>query len=218
MCSGRLPFEDPDVHKMLEKIVRCEPTYPTSFSPALVGLLQKMICKDPATRITVNDVKSHPWFSQTGYWALLSQNGNTESRRAIDPEIIGKMMALGIDCHELRQSLLQDEFTDLTALYRILIREKICERNKDLLTRLPGTTFGMKPAMGMAPVPTRPTGRGQIVVPALSPSPVAGTRPGQKVPGPVGGTTAGRRLSRPQAVRRPVERSPVQGTGGHETL
>jgi serine/threonine protein kinase len=232
MCSGTLPFDDDDQQRLLGKIVFCEPAYPSFFSPALVDLLEKMICKDTDTRITIDGVKNHPWFSQTRYWALLHEVGQggwdstgSGADWGIDHEIIGTMTALGLDCHELHQSLLNSEFTDLTVLYNILRREKLCERNKDLFARMPTTALMMKAAGTNSsifrPKPHGGSGRQGSPLPKYDHMPPVAQSPLAKnqIPtfsGPVGRSGAGRRLSRPQAARPSVVADQKQVAAGHE--
>ena len=252
---GHLPFDDDNLQRLLQKIVYTEASYPSFLSPPLVDLLQKMICKDPDSRINLDRIKNHPWFSQAEYYALLQQStfgsgkwemeeGQTEN--AIDKEIIDKMTALGIDCHELHNSLLIGEFTELTAIYRMFLREKTTERMKDIMQKLgamamkaaPQRLQSMpmmravagKPAQEPVPIPgtpqrslmPRPLSRPGMAKPTFAGPPAPGAAPptGQRLlASPVLANTATRRLSRPVAVRRPVGQFPgsAGAPGSHET-
>jgi serine/threonine protein kinase len=64
VCAGYLPFDD-NVQRLLHKIVYSEPLYPSFMSPAMIDLLTKMICKEPEQWISIEMIKSHPWFSQS---------------------------------------------------------------------------------------------------------------------------------------------------------
>jgi hypothetical protein len=155
------------------------------------------------------------------------------SERSIDPEIIGTMAALGLDCHKLHQSLLTEEFTDLTALYRILRREKLMELNRNLLTKVPTLAMGLKPQLKPIFKPRGPVeaatesprafpmlGRAAIMVPTVGGTPIPGVAGApRRLSTPVGGGAVGaRRLSRPVAVRRPVAGvTALSGAPSHET-
>jgi serine/threonine protein kinase len=230
ITAGYLPFDDDNVQRLLQKVVYTDPEYPPFFSPQLIDLLDKMLCKEPDHRMTTEGVKNHPWFSQTEYLALLQEAGQGiwesdegPSESAIDHEIVGKMTGMGVDCHKLTQLLLTDDFTDLTALYRLLRREKIMERNRDLFTKVPAVAMTLKPQSKPIGV-FKPRGGGsdagaetprmgvfnrvQITVPSLPAGSSGKTTP--RSSGPAGvGSIGGRRLSRPVAVRRPVS------AGGH---
>jgi serine/threonine protein kinase len=206
IVAGYLPYDDDNIQRLLQKIVYTEVRYPAFMTPQLIDLLQKMICKDPQRRITLEMIKHHPWFSQSEYIALLEQSRletrwdgqNTDS--PIAKEIIDEMTALRIDCHELHHSLLIGDFTELTALYRIFRRQAITERLKDVMQRV-GQSAARKGAVPIGHPPAAPSPRG---VPrpgrptALPPAGAAGQRV-LTTPVPTG--TAARRGSRPIAVR-----------------
>lgn len=58
---GRLPFEDKNSALVMEKILNQEPVYPDHLSPHLRHLLQGMMCKSPNKRLTIPQIKNHPW-------------------------------------------------------------------------------------------------------------------------------------------------------------
>jgi serine/threonine protein kinase len=236
ICAGWLPFDDDNVQRLLQKVVYTEVNYPPFLSPQLIDLLDKMICKEPENRITIDGVKNHPWFSQTEYMALLQEAGHgiwdqDEGEPAIDPEIIGAMTALGLDCRRLHESLLTEDLPDMTALYRILRREKLVESNKDLLTKVPTVAMTLKPVRALPGV-FRPSGQAQsnsttprgllggrvpIAVPSIAASPLTAGKGPQRLSAPAGpGVNSGRRMSRPMAIRRPVAAGGA-GPGAHET-
>jgi serine/threonine protein kinase len=70
LVAGYLPFDDDRASGVLQKVVHSEVGYPAFISPQLRDLLQKMICKDPEERITLDMIKAHPWFSQSQYHLL----------------------------------------------------------------------------------------------------------------------------------------------------
>jgi serine/threonine protein kinase len=204
IVSGYLPFDDDNIQRLLQKIVYTEVKYPAFLSPQLVDLLQKMICKDPERRITLDMIKNHPWFSQSEYNALLGESKIDAKRDGQDPvierEIIDKMTQLGIDCHELHHSLLVGDFTELTALYRIFRRQATTERLKDLMQRVGQSAVRKGPAP-LAHPPAGPSPRGVPLPGRPAPFPPAGGAGARVLTTPVAAGTAGRRGSRPVAVR-----------------
>ena len=169
MVAGQLPYDDDNIQRLLQKIVYTDIHYPGFMSPPLIDLLRKMLSKNPETRITLERIKEHHWFSQTEYAALITQQfgelSNTES--AIDKEIVDQMMSFGIDCHPLHQQLLVGEFTELTSIYRQLEKNKTTEKMKDLLQNVqtaaaqrqpqpPTMKFAFAPLGASRPVPAGP--------------------------------------------------------------
>ena len=249
ICAGHLPYDDDNLQRLLQKIVYTEVFYPSFMSPPLVDLLQKMICKDPDQRITLDKIKAHPWFSQTEYYALLKQSSSLgrwetldgKEEDGIDKEIIDNITAMGVDCHELHNSLLIGEFTELTALYRLLQRQKTTERMKDIMQHLsqsgrqaiPMRSMTLKQVAapgpvvageeGLVPLEKRQTfmPRAVRMVPLGRPSFGHQGQPGAPGPrlltSPVLNNSGARRLSRPVAVRRPIGQHATGAAGSHET-
>lgn len=74
MVVGRLPYDDPNIQKLLTKIVTEEVHYPSSLSFSLVDLLKRLLVKNPEQRITLTRLKEHPWFSQSEYKTIMEFN------------------------------------------------------------------------------------------------------------------------------------------------
>jgi hypothetical protein len=224
IIAGYLPFDDENVQRLLQKIVYTEPVYPARFSPPLVDLLQKMICKDPEARIDIAAIQLHPWFSQTEYSAMreIAREAEQATEFEIDSAVIGQMTQNGIDCRELHESLLMGAETPLSALYRVFCRRKLTEGLRGLMQKV--AQGGVKPRVGAGVAAVgRPT---PMKLPMLNQLPSRPGTPGQmpSVGGrgmprvlavPVVGTQ-GRKMSRPLVVRRPVEAA-AETVTSHET-
>lgn len=74
MVVGRLPYDDPNIQKLLTKIVTEDIHYPSSLSFSLVDLLKRLLVKNPEQRITLSRLKEHPWFSQSEYKTIMEFN------------------------------------------------------------------------------------------------------------------------------------------------
>ena len=61
--EGSIPFYDENDIKMQTNAQNNELEIPKEFSKPLVGLLKGMIEKDPLKRMTITQVKQHPWFN-----------------------------------------------------------------------------------------------------------------------------------------------------------
>jgi serine/threonine protein kinase len=221
IVGGYLPFDDDNVQRLLQKIVYTDIRYPSFFSPQLTDLLQKMMCKEPDRRITIDMIKNHPWFSQAEY-AVLLERSNFEHRSdgtdaVIDREVIDTIAGLGIDCHELHSSLLKGEFTELTALYRIYLRERATEKMKDLMHKMQtsGASRAVRPPSAR-PIVVKPTPPSPGRSP-FAPAPTVGGVSPRVLATPVAAHAASRRGSRPVAVRRNVPGAADAGGASYET-
>ena len=62
MLCGYLPFEDKNNEKLFKKIEECKIEYPNYLSDNVLDLLKKIIVPDPKKRITINEIKKHPFY------------------------------------------------------------------------------------------------------------------------------------------------------------
>jgi hypothetical protein len=209
MSTGLLPFDDQNIESLFRKIVSQDIQYPSFLSPALVDLLKKMLTKTPELRITLNEIKEHEWFSQTQYASLFAMHlGERSIEGFVDPEILEQMTQMGIETVSLRQQLLLGAYTELTAMYRMLRRERMTEHIRDVIVDLPAGGKRLSAARAAVRDPHR-SGPERVMpvllkrhVPVCS-SP-ANAKPGyiQRQPIPMPVQIAARRLSRPLAVSR----------------
>ena len=129
MVVGRLPFDDENVQKTLQLICTTQPYLPSNISPALADLIMKMLTKDPDSRITLDKIKEHAWFSILEYDAITAYLKKLEEVKC-DPDIVSQMDGLGIDTSNLRQSLFLGVFDETTAIYRMLRKIKVTKEMK----------------------------------------------------------------------------------------
>ncbi|CAM8988092.1 unnamed protein product [Rhodiola kirilowii] len=66
LMAGYLPFHDQNVMNMYKKIYRGEFRCPRWFSPELTKMLHRLLDTNPATRITIAEIKEFRWFRK-GY-------------------------------------------------------------------------------------------------------------------------------------------------------
>ena len=62
MLCGYLPFEDKNNTKMFKKIIQCQVEYPNYLSDISVDLLKKILVSNPKERITIEEIKKHPFY------------------------------------------------------------------------------------------------------------------------------------------------------------
>lgn len=74
MVAGKLPFDDPDIQVLLQKVVYTEQIYPSIMSRSLIDLLKRILTKNPANRLTINQIANHLWISQSEYSSIIENN------------------------------------------------------------------------------------------------------------------------------------------------
>lgn len=62
MLAGFLPFDESTIVALFAKIQSADFTYPSWFTPEVRSLLDQMLVADPKVRITLAQIKLHPWF------------------------------------------------------------------------------------------------------------------------------------------------------------
>ena len=58
---GNPPFEAQGHHETYKKISKVDIKYPAHVSAEARDLIGKLLVKDPASRMSLDDVESHPW-------------------------------------------------------------------------------------------------------------------------------------------------------------
>ena len=62
MLCGYLPFEDQDNEVLFKKILECKLEYPNYVNKLSIDLIEKILVTDPEKRITIKDIKKHPFY------------------------------------------------------------------------------------------------------------------------------------------------------------
>ena len=62
MLCGYLPFEDPDNEILFKKILECHLEFPKYVKKLSIDLIEKILVTDPEKRITIPEIKNHPFF------------------------------------------------------------------------------------------------------------------------------------------------------------
>jgi hypothetical protein len=62
LLAGFLPFDESTIVALFAKIQAADFTYPSWFTPETRALLDTMLVADPHARITLAQIKVHPWF------------------------------------------------------------------------------------------------------------------------------------------------------------
>ncbi|KZF22585.1 Pkinase-domain-containing protein [Xylona heveae TC161] len=77
---GRLPFEKHGMLELFESIRSDSVEFADGCDPQLQDLLSKILVKDPAKRLTIPEIRKHPWVTKEGTDPLLSAEENTAEK------------------------------------------------------------------------------------------------------------------------------------------
>ncbi|EAY06067.1 hypothetical protein TVAG_244990 [Trichomonas vaginalis G3] len=179
ICTEYLPFDDPNIQSLMQKIVYRNVTYPPHFSPKLKDLLEKMLNKDPKERITFEEIKKHPWLAD--YQKVCEMSA--ESFDSLDQDIFDQLSRIEND-NGIHRS--PDEGHD-SVTFNILKRDRITNM---LYSMVNPSRFPSIPSFPTRILP-KPAGAGGPGHAIERPS-----RPSIVLPvGPVGQNAQGRRRS-----------------------
>jgi hypothetical protein len=136
MTTGKLPFDDDNIRRLLAKVKNGVFTIPKFLNPEVADLIQRMLVADPARRISIKEIKEHPyWLSRTfspprvivPVEELLLDSAPVTSPEVIDEEIVLSLMSLGwsTEDEEALIAKLSSERCLELVFYRILERQKL---------------------------------------------------------------------------------------------
>jgi 5'-AMP-activated protein kinase catalytic alpha subunit len=63
LLAGYLPFEDPNTSCLYKKILSADYQVPSFLSAEATDLIKRILTTDPEKRITIEQIKQHPWFN-----------------------------------------------------------------------------------------------------------------------------------------------------------
>lgn len=143
LLAGCLPFDENNIPMLFAKIKAAKFLIPHHFSPTVKDLINRMLNPDPIARITIPQIKKHPWFLIDLPLHLMVQESviNKEneinciamykaekSYCIIDDEIIHQCLALhqfkGVDPEELKRRILERKIDQFTVCYELLLDAK----------------------------------------------------------------------------------------------
>jgi serine/threonine protein kinase len=116
MATGELPFNAIDSDVMLQQIAWGQPHFPCFLSDNLTSLLVAMLEKDAGRRITLAQIRVHPWLEHTGKWTAVT---------GVDTEIINTLRGRGVEISE--HDVKHDVKSPGVVCYKILERKKIVD-------------------------------------------------------------------------------------------
>lgn len=131
LLSGHLPFDDDVDSVTTQMILNNKPVYPTSFSSAVIDLLDKMLNKDPEQRPTASEVLNHPFLALQRQIQLdhLDQPYNPTFQTRMERTVLERLGVAGIDIQKVMTNVLDYRCDSLCGWWWLALqREKRRER------------------------------------------------------------------------------------------
>jgi serine/threonine protein kinase len=115
----------------------------------LNDLLHRMLAKDPNKRITLENIKQHPWMTSERVHTDFKSIDPLRIRHdpllaPLDPALLEQMSRLDVDASDLAECFAVRKETAATATYQILLREKMREDATDALPSLTKSVLSLR--------------------------------------------------------------------------
>jgi serine/threonine protein kinase len=143
LTAGRLPFQDSNRGRLVQKIATEDPLFPLSITPMLNDLLHRMLSKDPRLRITLEGIKQHPWFRSRSEIPRETFDFDAVNRLRIlrdpmlaptlDPEIVAELESSGVAIGGLKDAFMNQQQTVATVSYSIRVKQKMADELAELI-------------------------------------------------------------------------------------
>ncbi|KAJ3315409.1 hypothetical protein HDV04_002951 [Boothiomyces sp. JEL0838] len=130
MVCGYLPFDeesDRETHKCISEMKYVIPDFLQpgirKLKIATVDLISKILKKNPAERISINEILSHPWFNKVAPVIISSTPPNSSllSKTPTEVELAAKLEAAGFDVPGILNSVHSNACDQSSALWHLLL-------------------------------------------------------------------------------------------------
>lgn len=128
MVVGYFPFQSDNVLSTMRMIVETEPVFPDTIEPTLSSLLQRMLDKNPDTRITAREIKEHPWFLDVRQTRGIRLD--TADEAAVRLSVAEELVRAGYDIEKVRHAEAGDRFSEVGTVYNMVLRDELMRAKK----------------------------------------------------------------------------------------
>lgn len=139
MICGALPFQESKEDLILKRIECRDLNIPESVSPLAKDLIEKILNEDPFSRISIKEIKNHPW-----YLINIPSPNNcfylNYHKIPIDDYILNYVIKFGVNKEDVISNLVKNKFDNLTAIYYLCLR-KYCQGKRESISDFSSNTF-----------------------------------------------------------------------------
>ncbi|KAM7516751.1 hypothetical protein LguiA_006334 [Lonicera macranthoides] len=122
LLCGTLPFDDENIPNLFKKIKGGIYTLPSHLSPGARDLIPRMLVVDPMKRMTIPEIRMHPWFqSHLPRYLAVPPPDTMQQAKKIDEEILQEVVKMGFDTNILVESLRNRVQNEATVAYYLLL-------------------------------------------------------------------------------------------------
>jgi 5'-AMP-activated protein kinase catalytic alpha subunit len=122
LLCGTLPFDDENIPNLFKKIKGGIYTLPSHLSPGARDLIPRMLVVDPMKRVTIPEIRQHPWFqAHLPRYLAVPPPDTVQQAKKIDEEILQEVINMGFDRNHLIESLRNRTQNDGTVTYYLIL-------------------------------------------------------------------------------------------------
>lgn len=122
LLCGSLPFDDENIPNLFKKIKGGIYNLPSHLSPGARDLIPRMLLVDPLKRITIPEIRQHPWFNlHLPRYLAVMQADSTNLQPRIDEEMVNEVVRLGFNRDMLIDSLRNRLQNKATVTYYLML-------------------------------------------------------------------------------------------------
>lgn len=122
LLCGTLPFDDENIPNLFKKIKGGIYTLPSHLSAGARDLIPRMLIVDPMKRMTIPEIRTHPWFqAHLPRYLAVPPPDTIQQAKKIDEEILQEVIKMGFDRNSLIDSLRNRVQNEGTVAYYLLL-------------------------------------------------------------------------------------------------
>jgi len=128
LLCGNLPFDDDNIPDLFRKIKNADYTFPSHLSESTRDLISRMLEVDPLKRMTINEIRRHPWFmvDLPQYIAMPHCMPCLDVGEApsVDEEALDSMVKIGFDREVVTAAVIKGELNQLKVAYDLVLDDQ----------------------------------------------------------------------------------------------
>ncbi|CAM9363048.1 unnamed protein product, partial [Scytosiphon promiscuus] len=147
LLCGSLPFDDDSIPSLFKKIKSGMYSLPSHLSQLARDLIPRMLVVDPMKRITIPEIRRHPWFTHKlpSYLTFFLVASLERRERILDQEVVAEVCALklpGATPEKVAMAVQRrNKRADIRVAYELLLDSKKAKHRKEELRQLRQARF-----------------------------------------------------------------------------
>jgi len=129
LSFNSMPFYDNSLVIVAQKIINAEPEYPTTLNHDQLVLIQKLLNKDPISRIVVDDILSNQWVMNSRYSYYLTDtfinSAKYSSNEPPDQQACQIILEGGYDIEQVKNDLQNNNNSESLMVYKMIRKSQI---------------------------------------------------------------------------------------------